>query len=96
MKQNSFLTELLPEELQPPTALDVFLQRIGVTRSTGYAWRKQGKLRTVNISGKQYVPAKEIVAFNRRAEAGEFAKDHHAPPRAGQDAKATRPARPSR
>ena len=96
MKQ-TFLTELVPEELQPPMALDLFIERMGITRSTAWNWRKQGKLRTVNISGREYVPAKEIVVFNRRAEAGEFHKQHHAPDRrAGGEVKSRRLARSSR
>jgi hypothetical protein len=94
MKQ-TFLTELLPEELQPPMALDAFIERMGISRAAAYAWRKKGILRTLPICGKQYVPAKEIVAFNRRMEAGEFAGQHHAPPRGGKDAKAAQPRKAS-
>ena len=95
MKQTLF-SELAPEELQPPMALDVFIERVGISRGAAYAWRKKGMLRTVAICGKQYVPAKEMVRFNRRTEAGEFAGEHHAPPRGGMDAKAANSPAPAR
>lgn len=73
------MADLIPEDLQPPMALDVFIERMGITRNTAYVWRKQGILTTVNICGRQYVPAREIVKFNRRCESGEFAKTHKTP-----------------
>lgn len=60
-------------------ALDVFIERIGITPSTAWRWRKSGMLQTININGRQYVPAKEILKFNRRAAAGEFEKEHKTP-----------------
>src|ERR1019366_7186054 len=65
----------------PPIALDVFWSRMGITRSTVWTWRRKGMITTINICGKLYITAKEIVEFNRRAEAGEFAEANHCPPR---------------
>lgn len=72
---------------RPPLALSKFLEEMNVTAVTAWRWRKQGKLKVVNISGRLYVPQTAIEDFNRRAEAGDFAKDHITP---------TRPAKPSR
>ncbi len=74
MKQ-TVMTDLVPEQMQPPMALDQFIARMGITRTTAWRWRKEGALRTVNIYGRVYVPAKEVAEFNRRAAAGEFQKD---------------------
>jgi hypothetical protein len=81
------LTELVPEELQPPMALDAFIERMGISRRTAWMWRKKNLLRTVNIYGRIYVPAKEIAEFNRRAAAGEFSQEHKTPTRGTQPAK---------
>jgi hypothetical protein len=71
--------DLVPEELQPPMALDVFIKRIGITATTAWRWRKAGTLKTINIYGRQYVPARAIKEFNRRADAGEFQQEHKTP-----------------
>jgi len=78
MKQTQ-LPDLVPDESQPPMALDEFTRRIGVDPSTIYRWRRQGLLKTINIYGRVYVPFKALVDFNRRAAAGEFAKEHKTP-----------------
>ena len=52
-----------------------FLQDMGVTSTTGWRWRKKGMIPTVNIYGRLYVAEDKILEFNRRATAGEFAKD---------------------
>jgi len=38
-------------------------------------------LETVNIAGRQYITDSAIAEFKRRAQAGEFAKEHKAPVR---------------
>jgi hypothetical protein len=43
--------------------------------------RKRGWLKTINICGRQYVTAEAIEEFMRRAESGEFAKEHPTPKR---------------
>ena len=74
---------MVPEELQPPMALDIFLEKMGITPTTAWRWRKDGKLETINICGRLYVTAKAILNFNRRAAAGEFEKVHKTPSRPG-------------
>lgn len=69
-------TSLLDEV---PISLDAFIQRMGVTDTTAWRWRKRDWLKTTNILGRQYVMPHAVREFNRRAEAGEFAKEHKAP-----------------
>ena len=64
---------------RPPLALSRFIRQMGITAITAWRWRRDGKLATVNICGRQYVPAEEIANFNRRVNAGEFAREHKAP-----------------
>ena len=69
------------ETVEIPIALDRFIERIGITDTTAWRWRKCGRLNTINIAGRLYIAAKDLREFNRRAEAGEFAKNHVAPKR---------------
>ncbi len=64
-----------------PISLDSFIQRIGVTDTTAWRWRKKGWLKTKNILGRVYITAPDLREFNRRLDAGDFAKDHIAPKR---------------
>jgi len=64
-----------------PISLDSFIQRIGVTDTTAWRWRKKGWLKTQNILGRVYITAPDLREFNRRLEAGDFAKEHIAPKR---------------
>jgi hypothetical protein len=56
-----------------------FLQALGRDPITGWRWRKAGMITTVNIAGRQYITAEAIAEFKRRAEAGEFAREHKTP-----------------
>jgi len=49
---------------------------------TAWRHRKKGWLKTVNIAGRVYLTTEAIAEFERRAEAGEFAKFHKTPSRA--------------
>lgn len=60
-----------------------FLQTLGITPVTGWRWRKSGRIQTINICGRLYVSAEAIAEFKRRAEAGEFSKEHKSPSRLG-------------
>jgi hypothetical protein len=71
----------LPVEALPPIALDRFIELIGVCVTTVWRWRKAGMLTTVNICGRQYVHVAELIRFNARAAAGEFAKAVRSPRR---------------
>jgi predicted site-specific integrase-resolvase len=51
-----------------------WLTRSGKSRTTGWKWRKEGRIRCVNIGGKLYITEEEIARFWKRATAGEFAK----------------------
>ena len=71
---NTSPTKNLPIEAIPPIALDTFIERVGISPTTAWRWRKSGMLKTINICGRQYVAADELIRFNQRAAAGEFAK----------------------
>lgn len=60
-------------------ALNTWAERVGIQPITTWRWRKNGWLRTVNISGRVYITQDALEEFTRRAEAGEFAKKHAAP-----------------
>lgn len=62
-------------------ALNRWLEQIGVTPCTAWRWRCKGWLKTVNISGRQYLTQEAIDEFQRRAMAGEFAQEHKVPSR---------------
>lgn len=53
-----------------------WLNEIGRTKSTGHRWRKMWPwLRVVNVQGKLMISRETIAEFERRAEAGELAKE---------------------
>lgn len=62
-------------------SFDSWLRGRGLTRVTGYRYRKQGLIKTINIFGRLYVTRGEIKNFERRAIAGEFAKEVKTPAR---------------
>jgi hypothetical protein len=78
MQGDPFLSE------QPITDLLAFhrwLKDIDKTPATGWRWRKRGWIPTINIAGRLYVSRQAIAEFERRAAAGEFAKEHITPKR---------------
>ena len=62
-------------------SFDEYLRGRNLTRTTGWRYRQQGLIHTVNIFGRLYVTRDEIAAFERRAIAGEFHKEAKTPPR---------------
>lgn len=56
------------------TAFGKFLQSVGCSRTTGWRWRTNGWIETVNIAGRPFVRREAIDKFLARAEAGDFAK----------------------
>ena len=62
-------------------SFDEWLKGRGLTRTTGYRYRKQGLLTTVNVFGRLYVTREEIARFESRAIAGDFHKEAKTPAR---------------
>jgi hypothetical protein len=62
-------------------ALNSWLAPLGVGPVTAWRWRRKGWLPTVNICGRVYVTREAVAEFERRAAAGEFAKEHRTPKR---------------
>lgn len=52
----------------------LWLGKVGLSQSTGYRYRRDGKVITVNIEGREFIETPEITRFWKRAKAGEFAK----------------------
>jgi chromosome condensin MukBEF MukE localization factor len=52
----------------------LWLQRVGLCRPTGYRYRRDGKVVTFNIEGREFILTEEIIRFWQRVQAGEFAK----------------------
>jgi len=51
-----------------------WLKKVGLSRSTGYRYRREGKIDTYNIHGIEFILTEEIVRFWQRVKRGEFAK----------------------
>jgi hypothetical protein len=49
-----------------------WLARIGVSRSTGWRWRRSGTVETLVIGGRVYITRAAEARFLTRAGAGEF------------------------
>lgn len=73
-----------PPDVGTIVSLNSWLGQAGIAPVTAWRWRRKGWLRTVNISGRVYLTDNAVQEFKRRAEAGEFAKEHKAPKRKGQ------------
>ena len=64
-------------------AYDQWLASLPISAATGWRWRRRGWIATINIAGRVYVSRRDIAEFERRAAAGEFAKEHVTPKRSG-------------
>jgi len=53
----------------------------GITRATGWRWRRDGIINTINIYGRQYVSQDEQERFQERANRGDFYRGPHTPVR---------------
>jgi hypothetical protein len=62
-------------------AYDRWLAELPISPATGWRWRKRGWIPTINIAGRVYVSRSAIAQFERRAAAGEFAREHITPKR---------------
>ena len=56
-----------------------WLESIRRTPATGWRWRRDGLIATQNVCGRVFVSRQAIADFERRAVAGEFAKEHVTP-----------------
>ena len=60
-------------------SFDAWLAALDKTRTTGWRWRKTGKVETVNVFGKLYITRDEIFRFEQKALAGDFHEEAHVP-----------------
>ena len=58
-----------------------YLEGRNLTRTTGYRYRRQGLIETIEIFGRLYISRQEIEKFERRALDGEFTKATKTPTR---------------
>ncbi len=65
---------------------DAWLRTIPASSTTGWRWRKENMIRTLNIAGRVYVSSDAIAEFLTRAERGEFAQEHKTPAPPARDA----------
>ena len=49
----------------------------GITRATGWRWRRDGIIKTINIYGRKYVSNDEEERFQERANRGDFYRGPH-------------------
>lgn len=61
-------------DAEPLLSLDKFTEQSGLSSVTVWRFRRKGFLQTVNICGRLYLLRSEILRFNARAAAGEFAR----------------------
>jgi len=52
----------------------LWLAKVGLSRPAGYRYRRDRKVVTFNIEGREFITTQEITGFWQRARAGEFAK----------------------
>lgn len=55
-------------------ALQAFCEKLAVSATTVWRWRRMGWLETVNIAGRPYVTREEVRRFNARVATGEFSR----------------------
>ena len=65
----------------PIQSLQSFVLGMGISPVTAWRFEKRGWLNTVNIAGRRYITSEAAADFVRRAQAGEFAKQHPTPKR---------------
>lgn len=71
------------DELRPDiVAFEKWLIGVGRSPVTGWRWRKNGWITTVNIAGRHYIQREEIDRFNARAARGDFSKATKVPGKA--------------
>jgi len=63
------------DETQELISFAKWLRGIGRSDTTGWRWCQAGWLHPVNIAGRPYLTRQEILQFQARAAAGEFAQD---------------------
>lgn len=56
-----------------------WLNELGISRSTGWRWRKQELFKTHRIGGKLFVEENDINKLYQQAKAGEFAQPSTTP-----------------
>lgn len=83
------VTDSLNEADAGGMEFSLWLAKVGLSRPTGYRYRRDKKIVTYNLEGRQFILTEEIVRFWQRVKAGEFAKR----PR-GASAKARRASSP--
>jgi hypothetical protein len=74
MRDTKTQCTVVPNVVSDLLPFDNWLASINRTPTTGWRWRKQGLIRALVINGRLYVSRKDIVDFERRAAAGEFAR----------------------
>lgn len=80
MRNDTTKQETAGAEIIPPIqSLQAFCAAVPISPITAWRLRKKGWLDTINIAGRQYVTSEAIIKFKRRAQAGEFAKEHRTP-----------------
>ena len=62
-------------------SFDGYIKGRGLTRYSGWRYRKLGLISTVNIFGRLYITREEIARFEARAIAGDFHKEAKTPAR---------------
>ena len=56
-------------------SFDTWLEGMSKTRTTGWRWRKEGIVSTINVFGKLYITRHEIERFEQKAMSGGFHKE---------------------
>jgi len=66
-------TESTPAPTRGLVSATAYFRGLGVTRETGWRWRRLGLVESKNLFGRIYLTTESVAEFERRIRAGEFA-----------------------
>lgn len=81
MEQNNEAENTIPPRVRGLKPFNRWCRENGITRATGWRWRRDGIIKTINIYGRQYVSRDEEERFQERANRGDFYRGSHMPVR---------------
>ncbi len=81
MEQNTESESVTSPRVRGLKPFNRWCRENGITRATGWRWRRDGIIKTINIYGRQYVSHEEEERFQQRANRGDFYRGPHTPVR---------------
>jgi hypothetical protein len=72
-KRDEEIGEMRSDDRDYWIPLNRWLEKLNISSVTAWRWRKRGWLKVVNVGGRLFVRPQDLVEFENRALAGEFA-----------------------